>query len=209
MGATIVVEKARENFRTVIPGLIYRSGQLSDSTLRARISACHLRSVINLRGKNADARWWRHEAKICAARGVHHYDFSTDSICPPNPDELAELIPLLTSCEKPVLIHCQSGIDRTGVVSAICLFLFKPETTPASAQAQLGLSYGHLWWRDSTKHHRAFFALYEIWLERNAYQSSADRFSEWALHVYDPPLEIDYRAVWRRPEKKAASLMPG
>ena len=162
-----------ENFHTVVPGLVYRSGQLRPADLHDRILEYHLRSVINLRGSNPSSRWWREERCLAARLGIHHYDLSIDSLLPPNPKDLGQLIHLLCSCEKPVLIHCKSGIDRTGLLAMICVLLFDPGATPRTAQRQLGLQYGNGWWRQSKTHQEAFLNLYQNWLSEHGHGSSS------------------------------------
>jgi protein tyrosine phosphatase (PTP) superfamily phosphohydrolase (DUF442 family) len=178
-----------ENFHAVIPGAVYRSGQPSPGSLANHIAELGIRSIINVRASNPDALWYQEERAVAARHGVRHYSLGTNSGCP-LPDEVRALVPLLEICPKPVLVHCQSGIDRTGPVAAICILLLdeNPDSLPR-AQAQLGLWYGHMFWRENTVRHRAFLSLYQDWLTQNGYAHSRDRFREWALRVYDHPPE--------------------
>jgi predicted protein tyrosine phosphatase len=173
----------RENFRTVVRGQVYRSGQLGPAALESHVSRYHLRSVLNLRGANPDEEWYQAERATARALGVRHYDLATDSESAPNPEELRELIRVLDRCERPLLIHCHSGIDRTGVVAAICILLAEGGT-PAQAQGQLSLAYGALPWRASTTHGREFLAAYQGWLAGRGLEHSSRRFREWAAGVY-------------------------
>jgi protein tyrosine phosphatase (PTP) superfamily phosphohydrolase (DUF442 family) len=176
----------RDNFRTVIPGQVYRSGQLSADALFNRITDRRLRSIINLRGANPGESWYDEERAVTARQGVLHYDLPTDSEFPPSPAELRELIQLLDKCERPVLIHCQSGIDRTGLVAAVCVLLGE-DGSPALARQQLGLWYGHLPWRTNTARQRAFVGQYEQWLAEHGQEHNPARFREWSVRVYQGP----------------------
>lgn len=187
-----------ENFRTVVPGCAYRSGQLDAHSLRDHIDQFHLRSVINLRGANPDDDWYQDERAVSARRGVMHYDLPTDSSYPPSAEELRQWVQLLDACPKPVLIHCQSGIDRTGLLAAVCLLCFDADGTPAKARKQLGLLYGHLPGRANRGRFLAFLDLYESWLAREGLTHRGDLFARWATQVYAPPPEWGAPAVAAR-----------
>ncbi len=61
----------------------------------------------------------------------------------PRKKALLELIDLLASLNYPVLIHCKSGADRTGFVTAV--YLIAIERRPVNvALDQLALRFGHL-----------------------------------------------------------------
>jgi protein tyrosine phosphatase (PTP) superfamily phosphohydrolase (DUF442 family) len=172
-----------DNFHTVLPGQVYRSAQLSPAGLQARIAECHLRSVVNLRGANPGEVWYDEECELAAQEGVQHYDLAPDSEAPPTPAELEQMIRIFDRCPRPLLIHCQSGINRTGLVAAICVLL-ADEGTLALAHEQLRLPYGLLSWGSGTARQEAFLTEYETWLARHAYLHSPARFRYWAQHIY-------------------------
>jgi protein tyrosine phosphatase (PTP) superfamily phosphohydrolase (DUF442 family) len=191
----ILAHQVGDNFHAVIPNRVYRSGQLSGKSLEHYIMYYHLRSIINLRGPNPEDEWYQIECGSAAHLGVQHYDVPIDSGCPPNPDELRDLVTVLQKCPKPVLLHCQSGIDRSGIAAAISRLLLDDTVTPAEAKSQFRLLYGHFPWRESTAKHKAFLDLYEAWLTENGLPTSSSRFREWALNVYNPPPELDNRVI--------------
>src|SRR5262249_21394660 len=129
------------------------------------------------------------ECQLAAQEGIEHYDLATDSEYPPTPDALRALIGVLDRSGRPVLIHCQSGIDRTGVVSAVCVLLDEGGST-ALAHEHLGVLYGSLPWRARTARQVAFLGQYEDWLAHQGLGHSPDRFREWALRVYEGPPEL-------------------
>jgi protein tyrosine phosphatase (PTP) superfamily phosphohydrolase (DUF442 family) len=178
-----------ENFRTVVPGCIYRSGQLSESSLESHIRRYHLRTIINLRGANRGEQWYEVERAVASRCGVQHYDMPTDSSYPPTPEELREWLHILDTCEKPALIHCQSGIDRTGLVAVVSLLRLDPTGEPDQARGQLGLSHGHLPWRANRSRSLAFLELYVQWLARQGEVHSPGRFGQWTREAYEPDPE--------------------
>ena len=77
------------------------------------------KSVINLRGAVPQASWYRSEIAVSQAHGVVHYDLPLSANSLVDPATMARITALLRSAPKPVLIHCQSGADRSGLVAAI------------------------------------------------------------------------------------------
>ncbi len=137
------------NIHTVEPGALYRSAQLGESALTDVIDDYHIKSVINLRGADPRASWYRSEIAVSQARGVVHYDLPMSANSLVDPSTMARISALLRSAPKPVLIHCQSGADRSGLVAA--LYEYAIAARPLEeAQEQLSLLYGHfpyLWSR--------------------------------------------------------------
>ena len=59
------------------------------------------------------------------------------------PERLARLMELIDTLPRPLLIHCQSGADRSGLASA--LFLARAaKATEFQAEWQLSFFYGHV-----------------------------------------------------------------
>jgi protein tyrosine phosphatase (PTP) superfamily phosphohydrolase (DUF442 family) len=169
-----------DNFHAVLPGLVYRSAQLDASGLEARITRYHFRTIINLRGENLDADWYQDERELARRYGIRHFDLPIDSVASPTPDELRQLTSILKSDDAlPVLIHCQSGVNRTGILAAICVLLLDESGSLAKARAQLHWQYGNLPWADSTKSSLAFLDRYEHWLTENHLHHSPATFCRW------------------------------
>ena len=57
-------------------------------------------------------------------------------------DHAAALVALMRSVPKPVLIHCLSGADRTGLASA--LLLADLDHDEKAAERQISFRYGHI-----------------------------------------------------------------
>jgi protein tyrosine phosphatase (PTP) superfamily phosphohydrolase (DUF442 family) len=188
-----VYRLASENLHAAVPSKLFRSGQLSGERLSQCIGSYGLRTVVNLRGPNPEDSWYRHERAAAARAGVRHFDLPVDSTYPPTRRELRDWVELFESCEQPVLVHCQSGIDRTGLVTAVGLLLYDPDATLADARRQLSLSYGHLPWRANRGRFLEFLDMYEGWLRETRCQHDAQSFRVWALEVYRPDPEWEYR----------------
>ena len=110
------------NLAVVDAGRVVRSAQPT-SQLPDWIREYRIRSILNLRG-GSSADWW-YEAEVNAARGggVTFYDFPISATKRPTRRELLVLIDTLRSCTYPLLIHCKSGADRTGLASALYMMV--------------------------------------------------------------------------------------
>lgn len=107
------------NFHVVDEGRLYRSGQPDAARLATAIDQYGIRTVLNLRGRNVGRDWYDAETRVCQEKGVAHVDYAMSNRDWPTLDMLKAVIETLRTAEYPMLIHCEGGADRTGVVSAI------------------------------------------------------------------------------------------
>lgn len=130
------------NFHTIVRGEAYRSGQMDAAQLSRAIQAYGIKSIINLRGTNAPG-FYQGELETAKRLGARHYDFSLSANHEITAPQMDEIIRTLREAPKPVLIHCQAGSDRTGLISALYCLALKGET-PAQADRELSVWYGHI-----------------------------------------------------------------
>jgi protein tyrosine/serine phosphatase len=131
-----------DNFRSVEEDRAYRSAQLDASTLNLVFDEYGIRSVINLRGENEQDAWYRNERAAAEQAGVTLVDIRMSAGRLPSRDALLLLYDTFQTAEYPILIHCQSGADRTGAASAIWRMVVRGDTREA-ARIELSLVYGH------------------------------------------------------------------
>lgn len=129
------------NFHVVEEGLFYRSAQLDKAGFELVIKDHGIRSILNLRGAS-NRSWYRDEVEVSKSLGVEHYDFrlSADRIV--TPQQIYEILNIIRTAPKPILVHCSAGSDRAGLVSALYLFELDG-TNPNDAAKELSLVYGH------------------------------------------------------------------
>ena len=113
------------NFRVVIPGRIYRSGQPGAGQLEAWIGRYNLRTIVNLRGSTSPRA--DEEEAIADATGVRLVHIALTASRPMTRKQLQRVIGVLDTAEEPMLIHCAQGIDRSGTVSALAAWLIGGE----------------------------------------------------------------------------------
>lgn len=130
------------NFHIVTAGQFYRSAQLDKDELIHYIKKYHIKSILNLRGKRENSRWYKKEIEISQKMGVIHYDYGIPATHEVDDKEMDSILNILINAPKPLLIHCKAGADRSGLVSAIWEYAIKRETAKESAE-QLSLIYLH------------------------------------------------------------------
>jgi len=118
-----------DNLHELTPGVYYRSAQMSGPALRDTIRREHIRTVLNLRGPNT------------RGEGVNHLDIALSARQELSVAQMDELVRVVRDAPKPLLVHCNGGSDRTGLVSA--LYELSRGESVETAQGQLALRYGH------------------------------------------------------------------
>ncbi|WP_195180298.1 tyrosine-protein phosphatase [Mesorhizobium sp. INR15] len=136
------------NVHVVEPGALYRSAQLSPTMLDEMIQAHHIRTVINLRGAAPGEAWYDQEAAAVHDAGVTLVSLPMSANREPDGALLADLIQTLRTAPRPILVHCKSGSDRTGLAAALFELLNEGKTA-AEADNQLSFRYGHFPWLTS------------------------------------------------------------
>lgn len=131
-----------DNFRSVEEGRAYRSAQLDATSLNLVFDEYGIRTIINLRGENEQDAWYRNERAAAEKAGVTLVDIRMSAGQLPSRDALLLLYDTFQTAEYPILIHCQSGADRTGAASAIWRMVVRGDPREA-ARVELSLVYGH------------------------------------------------------------------
>ncbi len=181
------------NFCEVIPDRVYRSAQPEPDQLKHYIKQYGIRSIINLRGyvdKITDE-----ECRIAEENNVDLYvleGFSAYKI--PSRPALLKLIATIEKVEKPLLIHCRQGIDRTGTASVLAVM------TVGEQPFDLARWEGYIppgpWKRKYGKHHISdIFGMYAQYCNDNQLnRNDLANFKSWAVNIYSPHyyyVEID------------------
>ena len=142
LGAYLAVLQLSGNFHEVIPGQFYRSAQPSASDIAQYARQFGIRTIVNLRGpENKD--WYRDEIAASAKAGIYHFDFRMAYSGDLSSRDAEEMVKLLRTAPKPILVHCQSGADRTGLASVIYLQQVAG-VDEETAEEQLSIRYGHI-----------------------------------------------------------------
>jgi len=130
------------NFAEIVPGEVYRSNQPSAQDINYYAKIYGIRTIVNLRGANK-ASWYAEEADAARKHGIKLIDFRMSASRALTSDQTDRLIALLKDAPKPILIHCKSGSDRTGLVSVIYLNRLAG-IDEETAEGQLSVRFGHI-----------------------------------------------------------------
>ena len=146
------------NFHTVAPDLMYRSRQLDKAELLHYINTYRIKSIVNLRGVNTGSDWYQDEMRVAQELGVIHYDYAISANRDVADEDLSAIMDIVHTATTPILIHCKSGADRTGLIAA--LYQYAQEGRSAEeAAGQLSIMYGHLpfFWNSTAAMDRTFW----------------------------------------------------
>ena len=174
-----------DNFAVVRPGVLYRSGQMGAPALAPTLGQHRVRTVLNLRGSHPESAWYRAERAATLAAGATQVDIAMSSCEWMSRAQARALLGALDSAERPLLIHCFHGSERTGLVSAWAELL-RPGSTIADAEAQFSAwHYLYFGIGDGVVTHHQLVA-YEDWLRDNHLDHAPDRLRRWVATAYSP-----------------------
>jgi len=116
-----------KRLRVVAQGVLYRSGQMTAAGLEETLTRHGIKTVVNLQNEEPDPELngGPLESAFCKARGVRFVYIAPDLIersrvpreRPTAIDAFLEVMD--DPSNYPVLIHCQAGLHRTGVLAAV------------------------------------------------------------------------------------------
>jgi protein-tyrosine phosphatase len=123
----------------VVPGRIYRSGQISKWVLPRKLQEHGIEVVVDLTNIVPDDIHQQAEIATLKRLGIEHHRFRLTGDGSGDIQNYANAIGMLAECEqagRPVLVHCAAGAQRTGGVVAAYRVLVRGEL-PRDAYAEL------------------------------------------------------------------------
>ncbi len=122
-----------KRLRTVVPGEVYRSGQLTAEGFRDAVQRLGIKTVVNLQddypSPDLQQSFFAHgtikETQVCRELDVR-YVFIAPGVLPRDagpsqrPEAIEEMLKLFDNrANYPILLHCKAGLHRTGCMAAI------------------------------------------------------------------------------------------
>lgn len=142
------------NVRVVDKGKLYRSATLTGvnytsttaawlgNDLESVLKRNDIKTVLCLRSGTTED-WYQREIEICIKNGIDHEDVPMSARELPKPGALLSVIDILDRAKYPVLIHCQAGADRTGLVSTLYSVIYKNQPLDRAEHEELTWRYAH------------------------------------------------------------------
>lgn len=110
-----------KRFGVVVPGQLFRSGQISKWVQEDQWKAYGIRAVIDLTGNSPEDEDQQHEMTLARKLGFEHRRFPLRGDGTGDIASYANAVEAIVKYEKagvPVLVHCSAGAQRTGGVVA-------------------------------------------------------------------------------------------
>ena len=163
------------NFEKVSDG-VYRSNHPDHRRFQA-YADMGIKTILNLRGV-AKQPHYLFEEESCARLGLKLVTVGMSARQAPKAKQLIAVMDAFETMERPFLIHCKSGADRTGLAAALYLIVHEGASV-AEARKQLSFRYLHIR-RSSTGVLDHFL---DVYAARNA--QSPITMAEWIRTEYD------------------------
>ncbi|SFV52450.1 hypothetical protein MNB_SV-12-291 [hydrothermal vent metagenome] len=122
---------------------VYRSGQLFSFNMPYYLKKYKIKTVLNLRKIKPNKSWYQNEKKITDENNITliNYEISARKYLDFN--HTSTIVKILKNAQKPILIHCEGGADRTSLVSALYRYAVLHQSKE-EAENELSFIYGHV-----------------------------------------------------------------
>ncbi len=177
---------------------IYRSSQPLEEDLTAWIRTYGIKTVLKLNGGNPGEFWFEQTNKLAEERRVTVVVVPMSATRFPSQEQLLKVWDVLETADRPILIHCREGADRTGLVSGISVL--HRGGTPEEAMEQLAfVPYWHSGLFDTAAMGNTI-ELYSPWYPELG-------FREWASEHYRQLASVDeFQSELERQRAMAAAF---
>ena len=121
---------------------MWRSNQPSPKQIEKAHNKLGIQTILNLRGPRETGDW-QLEAEICNRLGIELINFRVRSRAAPEKEMLLKTPKLFSSIKYPALLHCKSGADRAGLMSALYVLIVMKKPAIVALR-QLSFKYLHV-----------------------------------------------------------------
>lgn len=170
-----ILRKVWTNFFEVAPG-VYRSNQPTHERF-VKLKRMGIKTILNLRG-SGEAAPYLAEEESCRSLGLTLVNVTLHARSAAPREDIQAVIRAFREIDKPFVMHCKSGADRTGLASAVYLMVI--EGRPVSdARRMLGMKFIHFrWTRSGILDH-----ILDVYEARNARDEIS--FEDWIATEYE------------------------
>lgn len=190
------------NLHEVVPGQVYRSAQPSPAFLQHMAAEKGIRSVLKF-NRTKESDWSRAESDKAERLGLDFHFLPMGVAELPSRQDLLAMIEVVRDARRPLLIHCKTGADRSGVASVLA-DMAAGGTFVEARQRQIGLKFLH------TGHIGPDIEdVFDVYIQDQARRGMPtggfDEFSAWARQHYWP----DYYRAHIEPMEPVVRGHPG
>ncbi len=140
--AKVADAMAADNFGTVVAGSLYRSGAPTGfPDMKVTVGDNGVKTVINLEDGWNDQFPIERERIWCERNRVTFLNPALSPFSKPKTAVIRQIVEMVMAAEKPVLVHCLYGKDRTGLVIAAFRMLKHGWSLEQAYDEMVG--YGH------------------------------------------------------------------
>ena len=121
----------------------YRSGQLFSFNMSYYLKKYKIKTVLNLRRIKPDKAWYQNEKKLTDENNITLINYQISARKYLDFNHTSTIVKILKNAQKPILIHCEGGADRTSLVSALYRYAILNHPKE-EAEEELSFIYGHI-----------------------------------------------------------------
>ena len=154
----------------------YRSNQPFPWQILADKNKRGVKTIINLRGIRNCSSFFL-EKETCERHNIKLINFPVTSRAAPKVETILAAKKLFNEIEYPIIMHCKSGADRAGLMSALYLILHK-NISVIEAKKQLSFKYLHI------KHAKT--GILDAFFDNYIKEKKNKDFLDWVKNDYNP-----------------------
>ena len=154
----------------------YRSNQPFPWQILADKNKRGVKTIINLRGIRNCSSFFL-EKETCEKHNIKLINFPVTSRAAPKAETILAAKKLFNEIEYPIIMHCKSGADRAGLMSALYLILHK-NVSVIEAKKQLSFKYLHI------KHAKT--GILDAFFDNYIKENKNKDFLDWVKNEYNP-----------------------
>lgn len=170
------------NFHTVVEGQVYRSARPNAARLHEWVNKYGIKTVIDLEGEDDRDVYGKENRLEMAELGVEEIELKLASGRLPTSQQVREIIEVLETKPRPILIHCRVGAERTGLGSVIAAMAVGGQDYK-TARKQLSAQYLHVY--HGADRAEGVVDEYEKYCSSHGLDTAGwEQFRKWAMTEY-------------------------
>lgn len=178
----------RDNLYEIAPG-VYRGAQPTMGQLKKLRDKLGIKTIINLKNDNRKSAYFLFEEERCKELGLKLVNVSISSRSLPSTKQLIEYKRVLEEeMDKPVLIHCKAGADRTSNFCTLYQYFIEKRKMKDTDQLKF-FPYGYM----KTSGAGVLKHYYDMFIEYEKNNPNSDLI-EWSKNIDPKKIKEEFKA---------------